>query len=62
MTYGHSISAFIQDGPAKQVAKAQAIRSTARSWRVLSEACRLAVVEQALHPANDRIDGYPAAL
>jgi hypothetical protein len=62
MAYGLSTRAFIEDGPVEQVTKAQATRSTARSWRALNEACRLAVVERALRAANDRIDGYPVAL
>ena len=62
MAYGLSTRAFIEGGPVEQVAKAEAIRSTARSWRGMSEACRLAVVEQAVRAANDRIDGYPLAL
>jgi hypothetical protein len=62
MAYGLSTRAFIEDGPSEQVAKAQAMRSTARSWSALNEACRLAVIEQALRPANDRIDGFPLAL
>jgi hypothetical protein len=62
MAYGLSTRAFIEDGPVEQIAKAEATRSTARSWRALDEACRLAVIEQALSPANDRIDGYPIAL
>ena len=62
MAYGLSTRAFIEDGPVEQIAKAEAQRSTARSWRALNEACRLAVIEQALRPANDRIDGYPLAL
>lgn len=62
MTYGLSTRAFIEDGPVEQVAKANSIRSTARSWRVMSEACRLELIERALRPANDRIDGYPIAL
>jgi hypothetical protein len=41
MTYGLSTRAFIEDGPVEQVAKTNSIRSTARSWRVMSEACRL---------------------
>ena len=45
-----------------QVAKAEAVRSTARSWRALNEACRFEIIEQALRAANDRIDGYPIAL
>jgi hypothetical protein len=62
MTYGLSTRAFIEDGPVEQVAKTNSIRSTARSWRVMSEACRLELIEKALRAANDRIDGYPIAL
>jgi len=62
MTYGLSTRAFIEDGPVEQVARAEAIRSTARSWHALSEASRLEVIEQALRAANDRIDEYPIAL
>ena len=62
MAYGLSTRAFIEDGPVEQVAKAEAIRSTARTWRALNEANRLAIIEQALRAANDRIDGYPIAL
>lgn len=62
MAYGLRTRAFIEDGPAEQVAKVAAQRSTARSWRVLSEACRLAMIERALAPANDLTDGFRAAL
>ncbi|HEX6661966.1 MAG TPA: hypothetical protein VF067_08880 [Sphingomicrobium sp.] len=62
MIYGHSIRAFIEDGPAVQVINAQASRSTARSWRVLDADRRLALIEQALKPANDIIDDFPLAL
>ena len=62
MAYGLRTRAFIEDGPVEQVAKTEAIRSTARAWQALSEACRLEVVEQALRAVNDRIDGYPIAL
>jgi len=62
MAYGLSTRAFIEDGPVEQVAKAKTIRSTARTWRALSDASRLEVIEQALRAANDRIDGYPIAL
>jgi hypothetical protein len=62
MAYGLSTRAFIEDGPVEQVTRANALRSTARSWQTLSETCRLAVIEQALRAANDRIDGYPVAL
>ena len=62
MAYGLSTRAFIENGPVDQVAKAEAVRSTARSWRALNEACRFEIIEQALRAANDRIDGYPIAL
>jgi hypothetical protein len=62
MAYGLSTRAFIEDGPVQQVAKLEELRSTARSWRALSEGCRLALVEQAVAAANDRIDAFPLAL
>jgi hypothetical protein len=62
MAYGLSTRAFIEGGPVEQVNKVEASRSTARSWRALSEASRLEVIEQALRAANDRIDAYPFAL
>ena len=37
MTYGLSTRAFIEDGPAVQVAQADTLRSTARNWRALDE-------------------------
>ena len=62
MTYGLSPRAFIEDGPAVQVARANELRSTARSWRALDEAHRLEMIELALKAANDRIDQFPLAL
>ena len=62
MTYGLSPRVFIEDGPAVRVIEEEAKRSTARSWRALDEAHRLALIERALHPANDRIDAFPIAL
>jgi hypothetical protein len=62
MTYGHSIRAFIEDGPVEQVARAGALRTSARAWRALDEARRLELVERALVPANDCIDSFPLAL
>ncbi|HEY4070509.1 MAG TPA: hypothetical protein VGM04_03015 [Sphingomicrobium sp.] len=53
MTYGQSIRAFIEDGPVEQVARIDAVRTTARSWRALDESHRLELVERALSPAND---------
>ena len=62
MAYGLSTRAFVEDGPVEQIARIEAMRSTARSWRALTDAGRLAIIEQALRPATDRIDGYPIAL
>jgi hypothetical protein len=62
MAYGLSTRAFIENGPFEQVARLDATRSTARSWRALNEACRLALVDQAVRAANDRIDAFPLAL
>ena len=62
MTYGLSTRAFIEDGPVEQVARASALRTTARAWRALDEARRLALVERALVPANDCIARVPLAL
>ena len=62
MAYGHSIRAFIENGPVEQVARISAMRSTARAWRALGEARRLELVEQALQPANDCHDDFSLAL
>lgn len=62
MTYGLSTRAFIEDGPAVQVAQADTLRSTARKWRALDEAHRIDLIEAALRPANDRFDAFPLAL
>ncbi|HZU51614.1 MAG TPA: hypothetical protein VE968_07035 [Sphingomicrobium sp.] len=62
MAYGLSTRAFIEHGPAEQLAKVTSARSTARSWHALTDARRLELIEQALSAANDRIDGFPIAL
>ena len=62
MTYRLSTRAFIEDGPAVQVAQANTLRSTARAWRTLDEARRLELIEKALKPANDCLDAFPLAL
>jgi hypothetical protein len=62
MAYGHSTRAFIEDGPVEQVAKVDAVRSTARSWQALDASRRLELIERALTPANDCIDQYPLAI
>jgi hypothetical protein len=62
MTFGLSTRLFVEDGPVAQTVALQAGRSTARSWRILDAERRLAIVEQALQPANDGIDALPLAL
>jgi hypothetical protein len=62
MAYGLSTRIFIEDGPSDLVARADALRSTARAWRVLDESRRLALIECALGPANDCFDSFPLAL
>lgn len=62
MIYGLGTRVFLEDGPAEQVAKADSLRSTARTWRALDEARRLALVERALGAANDCFDCLPVAL
>ena len=62
MTYGLSPRAFIENGPVVQVAEADTLRTTARSWRALDEAHRIELIEMALRVANDRIDAFPLAL
>jgi hypothetical protein len=62
MAYGLNTRAFIEHGPSEQVAKADALRSTARAWHALDEGRRLALIERALRPANDCIDAFPFAL
>lgn len=62
MTYGHAPRAFIENGPAEQVARLASARSTARSWRVLTEARRLELIDLALSADNDACDGLPLAL
>jgi hypothetical protein len=61
MAYGLSTRASnVNEAP--QPVMAGDANGLPRSWQALSEACRLAIVERALRPANDRIDGFPAAL
>ena len=62
MTYGLSTAASTEDGAAARIEQARQTRSTARSWTVLDRDRRLALVERALRPANDLLDGYPLAL
>lgn len=62
MTYGLGTAVFIENGAAERAEQGRLSRSTARSWSVLDYERRLALVERALTPANDRIDAYPLAL
>jgi hypothetical protein len=62
MTYGLSTRVPSEDGHMAQVAYDNARRSTVKAWKALDEARRFALIERALNPANDRIDGFPLAL
>ncbi len=62
MTYGLCRSALIEDGAAVRAEVLRRSRTTARSWTILDRDRRLALIERALRPANDRIDSYPLAL
>lgn len=62
MTYGLNTAVFIENGPAARAEQVRLSRSAARSWTLLDRERRLALVERALRPANDLIDGFPLAL
>ena len=62
MTYGLSTRAFSEDGLHSNAANPDSTRSTAKSWKGLDEARRLALVERALNPANDFFDAFPVAI
>ena len=64
MTYGLNPRLFVENGPAVTAAELRTPRSSLvyRGWRGLPPERRLALVESALRPANDVIDGYPPAL
>ena len=62
MTYGLRRAVFIEHGPAELAEQLRSSRTTARNWNLLDRERRLALVEQALRPANDRIDAFPFAL
>ena len=58
MTYGLSPRLFVENGPAVRAAE---VRDLHRNWRALDPDNRLALIQTALRPANDR-DGFPIAL
>ena len=62
MTYGLSTRVPSEDGHQSQAAYGNVRSSTVKAWRALDEARRFALIERALNPANDRIDGFPLAL
>ncbi len=64
MAYGLNPRLYVENGPAVMASESRPSRSSTvyRAWGDLSRECRLAVVEQALHPANDIFDEYPVAL
>jgi len=62
MTYGLGTRAFSEDGLHSNASDPNSTRSTAKSWKGLDEARRLALIERALNPANDFFDALPLAL
>lgn len=62
MTYGLSTRVPGEDGHEALAAHANPRSSVVKAWRALDEARRFALIERALNPANDRIDGFPLAL
>ena len=62
MTYGLSTRVPSEDGHETLAAHAHPRHQTVKAWRALDEARRFALIERALNPANDRIDGFPLAL
>ena len=64
MAYGLHPRLFVENGPAVTAAEAQGPRSSTmyRGWRGLNPDRRLAIIEKALRPAHDVIDGYALAL
>jgi hypothetical protein len=62
MTYGLTRRASIEQRPAAQAEQALLAHRLGQSWGGLDEGRRLALVETALRPANDLIDGFPLAL
>ena len=62
MTYGLSNRVPGEDGHEPSAARASSRRPIVNAWRALDEARRFALIERALNPANDRIDGFPLAL
>jgi len=63
MAYGLDPRLFLENGPANHAAAVHARSSSSayRAWSGLDADNRLALVEQALRPANDSV-GLPIAL
>ena len=62
MTYGHSTRAPAESAVEKALARASGTWGGYQVWRQLDADRRFQMIEQALNPANDRIDAYPMAL
>lgn len=60
MAYGTDTAVFNASAPVAQVPEHGSLRLQA--WRTLDEQSRLQLVERALRPIHDLIDGYPLAL
>jgi hypothetical protein len=63
MTYGHSPRASAETSVVdRALSRASGTWGGYQAWRQLDPEKRLELIEQALRPANDVIDGYPLAL
>jgi hypothetical protein len=61
MAYGLRGRAPNENTPSQLATHRRQPAAEASSWRLLSEANRLALIEWALGPANEPCDGCPAA-
>ena len=63
MTYGHSTRVSDENATVQRaLVRASGAWGRFRAWRELDANSRLALVEEALSPANDFIDNFPVAL
>ncbi len=67
MTYGHCARASVEHAAenaaiGRALARASGMWGGYQAWRQLDPDRRLKLVDGALKPANDIVDGYPLAL
>jgi hypothetical protein len=63
MTYGHSTRLSDENTTVQRaLVRASGTWGGYQAWRLLDAERRLALVEEALDPANDLIDDFPVAL